>query len=1061
MRILGLFVGVDKQQDDGIRTLTFSGRDAEALHATFGDLAEQLGQPETDNVALIGADATRANVMRALDDLSRFTAAAPADLIVVHFSCHGTPDGVLILTDTMDGRETDTGLPHTALREKLERLRARNIIVLLDCCFSGFAAGHRRLQGDGTAEARSLEALLQSILLENVEIVMASQASEPGYESPRLRHGIFSFAMAATLTGTELKQGAGEISLASWLQAGIARAMAEASRDGLPQTPKRLGGWSGDPHIPAPQHGRRQAQLREREDLHQVTNNLDTLAAYHVGDDVITALRGLIDHHPLNALQLRAINEGGALAGRNVVVAAPTSSGKTLIGYLAALATAARRGRAVMLLPMKALVSEKWQEFEAAFGPCGISAVRSFGGVNDDDPALRTNHYDLAFLTYEKFLTLAFTWPSVLDGIETLVLDEIHLIANPNRGKTVELLLTLVRQRALKGRRIQLVCLSAGLGNTNGFEDWIDGRLIRQSDTTRPTPLLEGVISPTGKFRYRDSRTGAEGTSQLFAAIAPRSSGEYPDTTRMRVASETVAALMTAPTECVLAFPYSKKRTQSLASELGKRLKLAAATSTMATLGEGASGNDASSASNELRARLADGVGFHTADLDLLEKEAIETAFRRGDLRLVVSTSGLAMGINTPATSVVVVDLERYRGKTNEPFSVGEYKNMAGRAGRSASDATPGQAFLCAADDREADRLFMQYVLGAPEALDSQLARLSASDLTLALLLLAGQVSEGDLVASASQTFDGHQHSGDTAWRRQRRNAVRTAIEDLVRQGYARIDNGLIELTDAGRVLGRSSLSAHSSNAVVAAARTIVAAGESLDTTALIALSQLSAELEDIWIGAEAPGAVTWEKLARAKFLANRKVTGDALHAPDAVVSASHFKRMYCAALWAMGTPIHEIETEANHRAPGDRDIGAGTVRQLASRIASIVAPLAKVIALAIPDHAESVRQAGVAIAARLEVGVATEAAPLAKLRLGLQRGELRRLVDIGRVDFSELLAALERGDPGTVAIFGNKRAATLLEKMRTVGEKLRRQQEREAADQLRLFDDFAAVDVV
>lgn len=1061
MRVLGLFVGVDKQQDDRIRTLTFAGRDAEALHATFGDLAERLGQPDTDNVAIIGSEATRANVLRALDELGHLTAATPADVIVVHFSCHGTPDGVFLLADTIDGREADTGLSHTALREKLAQLRARNIIVLLDCCFSGFAAGHRRVHGDGTGESQSLEALLQSVLLENVEIVMASQANEPGYESPRLRHGIFSFAMAATLTGTELRSIAGEISLASWLQAGIARAMVEASHDGVPQTPKRLGGWSGDPRIPAPQSGPRLAKLRERDAMHQVTSNFDSLAAYRLGTDVIVAARRLIDDRPLNALQLKAINEGGALAGRNVVVAAPTSSGKTLIGYLAALSTVARRGRAVMLLPMKALVSEKSQEFGVAFEPCGITTVRSFGGVNDDDPAIRSNHYDVAFLTYEKFLTLAFTWPSVLDGIESLVLDEVHLISDSNRGKTVELLLTLVRRRARQGRRIQLVCLSASLGDTNGFEDWLDARLIRQSDTTRPTPLLEGVISPTGKFRYRDSFTGNEATRELFAAIAPRGSGEYSDTTRMRVASETVAALMTIPSEYVLAFPYSKKRTQSLASELGNRLNLGAATSALATLGEGASGNDASSASNELPARLAEGIGFHTADLDLLEKEAIETAFRRGDLRLVVSTSGLAIGINTPATSVVIVDLERYRGKTKEPFSVGEYKNMAGRAGRSASDAAPGQAFLCAADDREADRLFTQYVLGTPEALKSQLARLSASDLTLALLLLAGPVSEGDLVASANQTFDGHQHAGDAGWRRQRRDAVRTAIEDLVAQGYANIDNGLIELTDTGRVLGRSSISANSSTAVVAAARKIVAAGESLDTTALIALSQLSSELEDIWIGAEAPGAVTWEKLTRARFLANRKVTGDVLHASDAVLSASHFKRMYCAALWAMGRPIREIETEANGRAPDDRDIGAGTVRQLASRTASVVAPLAKVIALAIPDHAESVRQAGVAIAARLELGVATEAAPLAKLRLGLRRGELRRLVDLGRGDFSELLAALERGDPGTVAIFGSKRAATLVEKMRTVGDRLRRQQEREAAEQIRLFDDVAAVDVV
>src|SRR5205085_2723297 len=131
-----------------------------------GDLAERLGQADTDNVALLGEQAARSSVFHGLDELSRLTASDPADLVVVHFSCHGTPDGVLILADTVDGREADTGLPLTVLRERLEVVRARNIVVLLDCCFSGFAAGRRRIQGDGTAESRSLEALLHSILLE-------------------------------------------------------------------------------------------------------------------------------------------------------------------------------------------------------------------------------------------------------------------------------------------------------------------------------------------------------------------------------------------------------------------------------------------------------------------------------------------------------------------------------------------------------------------------------------------------------------------------------------------------------------------------------------------------------------------------------------------------------------------------------------------------------------------------------------------------------------------------------------------------------------------------------
>lgn len=1062
MRILGLFVGVDKQLDDRIRSLPFAGRDAEALHAIFGDVAESCGQADTDNMLLVGEEATRNNVLGALDQLAVACGAGDVDLVVVHFSCHGTPKGVLLLADAASDEENSTGLSHSTLREKLEALRAQNVVVLLDCCFSGIAAGQPRFVGDGAKEAKALEVLLQSMLLGNVAIAMGSRANEPGWESSRLRHGIFSYAMAEALTGTAVKRVEGEIPLAAWLSAGVSGALAEASRDGIVQTPTQLIGWAGAPRIPAPINGPRQARLRELDALHQVTKDVDSLAVYGLSSAVRDAVSGMIGGAPLNALQLRAINEGGALAGRNVVVAAPTSSGKTLIGYLAALASLARRGRAVVLVPMKALASEKWKEFDSAFGRSGITAIRSFGGVDDDDPALRTNHYDVAFLTYEKFLMLALTRPFLLDAIETLVLDEVHLISDKHRGKTVELLLTLLRRRAAQGSRMQLVCLSASLDETNGFESWLTAKLIREDEQARPVPLLEGVISPSGRYRFRNSRSGEEDTCQLFRAIPARLVKEYADNVRMRVATETIQTLIGGDQiERVLAFPWSKNRTRTLAASLGSQLKLGSAADTLAALDVEGSGRDDSTTTSELLARLKEGVGFHSADLDQAERNAIEDAFRSSDLRLVVATSSLAVGINTPATSVVVVDHTRYIGK-EERFTVADYKNMVGRAGRLVGDGRPGRAFLCAADDREADALFSEYVLGKPEALKSQLSCVSAVDLTLALLILSGPIKEGDLIATGGQTFDGFQHSQDAGWRKKRREGVRTALDDLRKNGYLTVgDDGVICLTGAGRVLGRSSVSANSSTAVIEAARAIAQAGEPLDTTALLALAQLAVELNGIWIDASAGSAIRWEEVTRAKFLPKRKVTGDLLCHQDDATTALRFKRMYCAARWATGAPVRQIEREANGLVFGDREIGAGAVRQLASRVASIVGPLAKVLALSLPKHATDLRQAAVSIYARLEVGVSAEAATLARLRLGLRRGELRRLVELGRTDFATLLEALERGDSETASVFGVKRAAQLLAKLRTVGAEANRRIELESAEQLRLFDDVAAIDVL
>jgi helicase len=91
----------------------------------------------------------------------------------------------------------------------------------------------------------------------------------------------------------------------------------------------------------------------------------------------------------LNDLQLEAINEFGVLNGDHLVVSAPTSSGKTLIGKLAALKRVLNRRRALFLLPLKALVSDKPRQFEAVYGPYGIRTVEATGETASASRQLR------------------------------------------------------------------------------------------------------------------------------------------------------------------------------------------------------------------------------------------------------------------------------------------------------------------------------------------------------------------------------------------------------------------------------------------------------------------------------------------------------------------------------------------------------------------------------------------------------------------------------------------------------------------------------------------------
>jgi helicase len=119
-----------------------------------------------------------------------------------------------------------------------------------------------------------------------------------------------------------------------------------------------------------------------------------------------------------------------------------------------------------------------------------------------------------ALLTYEKFSAIALTDPHVLEQVGTIVIDEVQMIADESRGANLEFILTLLRMRRRDGLEPQLIALSAVIGDTNGLERWLGGRLLRRVE--RPVPLNEGVLCSNGTFRYFDGDNGQERRADRF-----------------------------------------------------------------------------------------------------------------------------------------------------------------------------------------------------------------------------------------------------------------------------------------------------------------------------------------------------------------------------------------------------------------------------------------------------------------------------------------------------------------------------------------------------------------
>jgi helicase len=178
--------------------------------------------------------------------------------------------------------------------------------------------------------------------------------------------------------------------------------------------------------------------------------------------------------------------DAGLFKGKHLLVCTPTASGKTLVAEIAAVNNVLNKiGKCVYIVPLKALAAEKYKEFKRRYGHL-LKIGLSIGDT--DSPEERLKSFDIIFTTSEKLDSITRHHATWLRDIKIVVIDEIHLLNDPGRGPTLEILITLLKD-ILKG--IQLIGLSATIGNAKELAAWLDAELIK--DTWRPVELKQGV----------------------------------------------------------------------------------------------------------------------------------------------------------------------------------------------------------------------------------------------------------------------------------------------------------------------------------------------------------------------------------------------------------------------------------------------------------------------------------------------------------------------------------------------------------------------------------------
>ncbi len=383
-------------------------------------------------------------------------------------------------------------------------------------------------------------------------------------------------------------------------------------------------------------------------------------------------------------------------AGRNLLVSAPTGSGKTLVGEYAAYRALAGGGRCFYTTPIKALSNQKFRQFRERFGPENVGLLTGDHSIDADAPVV--------VMTTEVLRNMIYSGSSALHDLDCVVMDEIHYLGDRSRGVVwEEIILTL-------DPAVRLVGLSATLSNTDELGDWITeirGDTAVVLSDHRPVPLAHmlytgGDLVPVraAADQRRRARTGYhdERVSRQRAQWARRQ-----DVIEKLDDEHLLPAIYFVFSRAGCDGAVAQMRRARLRLTTGEEARRIAAHVDAACAQVPQHDLDALDYSS-FRASLLSGIAAHHAGMLPLFRTVVEELFSAGLIKVVFATETLALGIHMPARSVVLEKTTKFNGDTHAMLTSAEYSQITGRAGRRGID-TKGTAVVLDQPDLDLDAL--------------------------------------------------------------------------------------------------------------------------------------------------------------------------------------------------------------------------------------------------------------------------------------------------------------------------------------------------------------------
>ncbi|MEM2933894.1 MAG: ATP-dependent DNA helicase [Methanocellales archaeon] len=419
----------------------------------------------------------------------------------------------------------------------------------------------------------------------------------------------------------------------------------------------------------------------------------------------------------------------GIFQGKNILAAIPTASGKTLIAEFAMLNSILNKGgKTLYIVPLRALASEKYEYF-SKFNIFNIKIGISTGDFDKRDEWLGRN--DIIIATSEKADSLLRNQSPWMNEITVIVVDEIHLIDQADRGPTLEV--TVAKLKKLNPNA-QIIALSATIGNPEELASWLQAELL-VSDF-RPVELKEGVFFSRVIFFKEDKRE-----------------------IELEEKEETISLALDTVKEggqCLI-FTSTRRNAESIALRISRILKSKKLSSAL-DLSSEVEATAETEICRKLAACLVGGAAFHHAGLRAEHRKIVEDGFRRGKIKIIACTPTLAAGLNLPARRVIIKEYKRYDPNFgSQALPVLEVKQMGGRAGRPSLDPY-GEAVLLAKSHSELLKLMAEYINAKPERIYSKLGSEPALRTHVLSLIATGFAStKAELQEFLMTTFFGFQ----------------------------------------------------------------------------------------------------------------------------------------------------------------------------------------------------------------------------------------------------------------------------------------------------------------